>query len=82
MKVIWTALTQVWGLFVDDGLLALGLVVWCAVTRWALPAIAAPQVIRAPLLLVGCLLVLIADVLITARRHRTATLPADSRAAI
>jgi hypothetical protein len=73
MKVIWTALTEVWGLFVDDGLLALGLVIWCAVTRLALPAIAAPQLIRAPLLFVGCLLILIADVLITARRHRTAT---------
>jgi hypothetical protein len=82
MNLILTALTEVWGLFVDDGLLALGLVIWCAVTRWALPAIAAPQAIRAPLLFVGCLLILIVDVLITARRRRTATLSANSRATL
>ena len=84
MKVILTALAEVWGLFVDDGLLALGLVIWCAMARWALPAIAAPQPIRAPLLFVGCLLILIVDVLITARRRRAPSandLPSKSRLA-
>jgi hypothetical protein len=77
MKVIVSAVAGIWGLFVDDGLLALGLVIWCVVARWALPGIAAPQAIRGPILFIGCLLILIVDVLITARRSRATTVSAS-----
>ena len=37
MKVLRTALREVFGLFVDDGAFALAIVAWCAVAWLALP---------------------------------------------
>jgi len=65
-----TALAELWGLFVDDGLLACALVAWCSLAVLGLPAIGAGRAFRAPLLLIGCLVILMVDVLATAFRGR------------
>jgi len=69
-RAVLTALAELWGLFVDDGLLACALVAWCSLAVLGLPAIGAERAFRAPLLLIGCLVILMVDVLATAFRGR------------
>lgn len=72
MNTLRAILEEIWGLFVDDGNLALALLV-CCVLAGAL-ARAAPVPWAAPLagavLLLGCLAVLLGNVVVTARRRR------------
>jgi hypothetical protein len=58
------------GLFVDDGSLALAILVWCAVAGLALPELPALDPWRAPILFLGCLLILMTNVTLAARRRR------------
>lgn len=67
-----TILKELWGLFVDDGNLALGLVIWVAVCAAALPVLPIADVAAAPVLFLGSLAILIVNVLRTARRKRIA----------
>jgi len=69
-RVILAAVAELWGLFVDDGMLACALVAWCCLATLGLPAIAVEPAWRAPLLLAGCLVTLVIDVLATALRRR------------
>ena len=69
-RVVLTAVAQLWGLFVDDGMLACALVAWCGLAILGLPAIGVEAALRAPLLLAGCLVTLVIDVLATALRRR------------
>jgi hypothetical protein len=69
-RVVVTAVAELWGLFVDDGMLACALVAWCCVAILGLPAIGVEPPWRAPLLLAGCLVTLVIDVLATALRRR------------
>ena len=70
MNLLTRVIRELWGLFVDDGVLAAALVVWCALVRWLLPAVGAPTPVRAPILLMGCVLVLLSDVVMAAHRVR------------
>lgn len=68
MSVIRTALSELWGLFIDDGSLALALVAWSAVAVWLLPLTPAAPASHAPILFLGCVTILIVNVLASARR--------------
>ena len=69
-RAVLTAVVELWGLFVDDGMLACALVAWCCLAILGLPAIGVEPAWRAPLLLAGCLVTLVIDVLATALRRR------------
>jgi hypothetical protein len=69
-RVVLTASAELWGLFVDDGMLACALVAWCCLAILGLPALGVERALRAPLLLAGCLVTLVIDVLATALRRR------------
>lgn len=71
---------EIIGLFVDDGSLALALVLWCAGTGAAvmlLPGL--PVAFSAALLLAGCCGILLVNVLRAARTRRAAAGPSASR---
>ena len=74
-RIVLKALAEVWGLFVDDGALASALVVWCVLAAWGFPAVGVGPAARAPLLFVGCLLILTIDVLAAALRRRARAQP-------
>ena len=69
--VFLSAVAELWSLFVDDGALAFALVLWCGCATWGLPRLGTESAIRAPLLLIGCVLILVVDVLGTAFRWRS-----------
>lgn len=62
MSVLRTILTELWGLFVDDGLLALGLVLWVALAAILMPILGLEWV-GGPALFLGAALVFTASVL-------------------
>ena len=62
---------ELFGLFVDDGSLAINLLAWTAVAALVLPRLALPEPWPAPLLLAGYLAILLENVLRTARNHRS-----------
>lgn len=62
---------EIFGLFIDDGSLAIGILVWIAIVALALPALGAPEVWRAILLFAGCVIILIENVARSARRSRS-----------
>ncbi|MGH6883646.1 hypothetical protein [Hypericibacter sp.] len=62
---------EIVGLFIDDGSLAIGILVWVAIVALALPALDVPEVWRAILLFVGCVIILIENVARSARRSRS-----------
>lgn len=67
MSILNTILTKLWGLFVDDSSLALALLGWVALAVWLLPASPFNPEAHAPVLFVGCLAVLLINVLFAAR---------------
>ena len=71
MTAFITAVREIWGLFVDDGALALGLLIWCAVAGFLLPRLSLPAGADATVLFLGCLLILVASVAVASRRKRT-----------
>ena len=70
MSALLTAAKEVWGLFVDDGKLALGLVVWCAIVGLGVRALPLPAEADALLLAFGCIAILVATVFSAAGRKR------------
>lgn len=70
-----SAVAELWSLFVDDGALAFALVLWCGLATWGLPLLGTESAIRAPLLLIGCMVILVVNVLWTALRRRSAEPP-------
>ncbi len=71
MSALVTALREVWGLFVDDGKLALGLVLWCAVVGFGFRLLPLSREADAMLLAFGCVAILAATVFMAAARKRT-----------
>lgn len=67
MKYVTIILRRLWSLFVDDGRLACALLLWCAGAAIALPRFVPSQSWDAPILLVGCILILLADIVRAAR---------------
>ncbi len=70
MSSLLAAVRQLWGLFVDDGSLAITLVIWCAGAGFVLPRSISFNDWNAPILFVGCVAILLANVVLTARHHR------------
>lgn len=70
---------RLWSLFVDDGRLACALVVWCAGAGFALPRVIPFQEWNAPILLVGCVAILLADIALAVRAYGSQS-KADERA--
>lgn len=71
MGVLRAILAEIVGLFVDDEALALALVLWCgAIGGAALVVPALPAPLLASALVVGCAAILLATVLVAARRRR------------
>lgn len=68
MNVITTALKEVYGLFVEDGSYAVGILIWLLLAALVLPHVPALGQWRAPLVFVGMLLLLVENVLRTARK--------------
>lgn len=68
MNVIVTALKEVYGLFVEDGSYAVGILVWVLVAALVLPHVPALGLWRAPLLFAGLLVMLVENVLRTSRK--------------
>ena len=62
MSLLRTILAELWGLFVDDGLLALGLVLWVAAAALLVPILGLESA-GGPVLFLGAALVFIASVL-------------------
>jgi hypothetical protein len=70
MNAISATLRELWGLFVDDGTLAFALVIWCAGAGVIFPYMSPSGEWSATLFFLGCLVILLADVAMTARRPR------------
>lgn len=73
MRTLRAILAEIVGLFVDDGSLALALVLWCAgvgAMRLAVPGL--PASLTAGILLAGCVSILLVNVLYAARKRRAA----------
>jgi hypothetical protein len=62
-------LLELWGLFVDDGKMALGLIFWVAILGLASRWTPIPVTWNAPLLFLGCLGILMASVVQVAKRR-------------
>ncbi len=67
MRALRATFAEIAGLFVDDGALALALLAWCAAVGFG--GLLAPglRLVGAPVLLLGCVLILLATVLRAAR---------------
>jgi|LNAP01.1.fsa_nt_gb hypothetical protein len=63
-------LREFFGLFIDDGWFAASLVIWCGFCGFALPRLPIPADAQAPLLFLGCALILCISVLRRAARGR------------
>ena len=61
------ALKELWSLFVDDGSLALALVLWVAICGFGLSRAPVPAAWDAPILFVGCLVILVFNVMRSAQ---------------
>ena len=70
MSALLAAVRQLWSLFVDDGSLAITLVIWCAGSGFVLPRLIPFSDWNAPVLFVGCIAILFANIMLTAWRHR------------
>jgi hypothetical protein len=62
MSSLHVILRNLWGLFVDDGNLALALVLWCAIAGLVLPRLDPSSAWNGPVLFLGCLAILIINV--------------------
>jgi len=67
MKVVRTAIEEFIGLFVEDGTLAVGILVWLAVAAFVFPLISGFNQYRAPVLFLGLVALLVENVMRSAR---------------
>jgi hypothetical protein len=68
MSVLGSILRELWGLFVDDGLLAIGLILWVALAALLLPRLGLTAE-GGPILFAGAACVLVASLLRAAKRR-------------
>jgi hypothetical protein len=68
MNALVTALQEVYGLFVEDGSLTLALLVWIAIAAFLFPHVPGGASWRAPVLFLGIALLLLENVLRSARK--------------
>jgi hypothetical protein len=67
MRTVRAILTEIFGLFIDDGALALMLVGWCAVLAVVAALVPALLPVAGPVLCLGCVLILVGNVVRTVR---------------
>ena len=67
MKVVRTIASELISLFVDDGLFAIAIVLWCALIGFVAPAVGIGTTWRGILLFVGLAAILLESVLRRAR---------------
>ena len=73
MGTLRAILHEIIGLFVDDGSLALALVVWCALVGLLMLTVSSVTMTAAgAALLAGCVAVLLVNIVTAARKRRTA----------
>ena len=70
MKALLSMLRELWSLFVDDGILALALVLWCAIAGLILPRLPPVGEWSGAIFFVGCLAILLIDIVMAIPRHR------------
>lgn len=68
MKVMLTAIAEVYGLFVEDGSYAAGILLWVLAAGFALTHLPALGLWRAPLLFVGLVALLAENIARTSRK--------------
>ena len=59
MSSLGAILKELWGLFVDDGSLALALIAWVAICAVGLPRLPVPALWDGPVLFLGCVVILV-----------------------
>ena len=69
MNKVLTIARELWSLFVDDGSLAMALVIWCAAAGLILPRLVASREGDAAILFLGCLAILLFNVTAATRHH-------------
>ena len=69
MKALVTAVEEVFGLFVEDGSLAIGILIWIAVAAFVFPHISGSDGWRSPVLFGGLALMLVENVWRSAKKH-------------
>lgn len=69
MSSLFAALRQLWRLFVDDGSLAGALVLWCGCAGFLLPRLIPSSGWNAPILFIGCVAILLANIAMAVRHH-------------
>jgi hypothetical protein len=73
MGTLRAILHEIIGLFVDDGSLALALVVWCALVGLLMLTLSGVTMTAAGVaLLVGCVAILLVNIVTAARKRQTA----------
>ena len=70
MKVILTTLQEIYGLFVEDGSYAAAILIWVAAAAFLLPRLPGGTAWRGPLLFVGLVLLMLENVIRSARNKR------------
>ncbi|UHL64766.1 hypothetical protein LSG25_02335 [Paralcaligenes sp. KSB-10] len=70
MKGIIEFMRKVGRLFVDDGSLAIALIAWCVAAGLVLRVFAAQSPWSAPLFFLGCLVILLSNIMQTVKRHK------------
>ena len=68
MSWLKSILTEIYGLFVDDGAFAVSILVWLAMVAFVLPTLHLSSLLRAILLFVGLALLLVGSALRQATR--------------
>jgi hypothetical protein len=69
MTVLRGVILEMIHLFVDDGSLALALVLWCAAVWFALSVWPSFLAVSGPVLFVGCSVILLVNIIHAARSH-------------
>lgn len=69
MNALKAMLREIFGLFVDDGSLAIAVLVWLALLRLLLPQLSVPAVWRGVILVAGLLGILLESALRRARQR-------------
>jgi hypothetical protein len=67
MRILMYIFREFWGLFVDDGSLALALIAWCVAASLILPRLLSEEW-SGPVFFIGCVVVLLGNVLRSAGR--------------
>jgi hypothetical protein len=69
MNAIRIALTELWGLFVEDATLTIGTLICIALAVFVIPRLGAPARLRAPIFFFSVVLMLLENVYRGARRR-------------